>query len=609
MSNTDQLLELLVSDPAFRARFELDPAATARAFGLDELADELARDGTRLQQLDRRESRSSLAGAFLAAAAEAIGIVELGGHLFGADDAQAATGPLWHADQFGVQGTGGPVTPEVETLLHDSNVQLDSAGIADLTAGRVDPRIVTVLVDLSHEHKLTISAMASDHLQHTTGGSVSNHFYGRAVDIATVDGRPVDPSNEVARQLAVELSQLDPSIRPSEIGSPWALPGAAYFTDAEHQNHLHVGYDDPIAPDWKPAAADVEAPASGAVSSSADAVSDDSSGDESSSDESSSDDSSGDDSSSDESSGDESSSDESSSDESSSDESSSDESSSDESDDGDGADGESGGDDDSDSDSDSDDDSDEPGEGSNGEDAHDDDGNDDDPSNPPNPSNPSNPSTPDDDDAPSNPSNPSNPSTPDSDDAPSNPSNPSTPDSDDSDSAPASDGAQSLGDVGDIGTDYPGDSASREQIAAWMATAAEQRDLPRELPVMAALVESGLTNLDHGDADSVGLFQMRTSIWDNGTYQGYADDPALQLKWFLDHAAAVREQRLQAGLPIDSQHYGDWIADVERPAEQYRGRYQLRLDEARELLALAGTPQPPSSNDVQVLPVVDDQGS
>ena len=34
----------------------------------------------------------------------------------------------------------------------------------------------------------------------------------------------------------------------------------------------------------------------------------------------------------------------------------------------------------------------------------------------------------------------------------------------------------------------------------------------------------------------------------------------------------------------DSSKWGEWIADVERPAEQYRGRYQLRLDEARGLL-------------------------
>jgi hypothetical protein len=31
--------------------------------------------------------------------------------------------------------------------------------------------------------------------------------------------------------------------------------------------------------------------------------------------------------------------------------------------------------------------------------------------------------------------------------------------------------------------------------------------------------------------------------------------------------------------------FGDWIADIERPATQYRGRYQLRLADARALIA------------------------
>ena len=118
-----------------------------------------------------------------------------------------------------------------------------------------------------------------------------------------------------------------------------------------------------------------------------------------------------------------------------------------------------------------------------------------------------------------------------------------------------------------------------------MAAEAQRRGLPPELPVMAALVESGLANLPGGDADSVGFFQMRMSIWNSGDYVGYADQPEKQLDWFLDHAKAVQAQRVAAGLPVkDPAHYGEWIADVERPAAQYRGRYQERLEEAHELL-------------------------
>ena len=126
---------------------------------------------------------------------------------------------------------------------------------------------------------------------------------------------------------------------------------------------------------------------------------------------------------------------------------------------------------------------------------------------------------------------------------------------------------------------YPGDSASPSAIARWMADEAQRRGLPRELPVMASLVESGLHNLPGGDRDSVGYFQMRTGIWDRGPYAGFPNNPRLQLDWFLDQASGLKQDAT-----TDPSQYGNWIADVERPAAQYRYRYQLRLEEARQLL-------------------------
>ena len=140
---------------------------------------------------------------------------------------------------------------------------------------------------------------------------------------------------------------------------------------------------------------------------------------------------------------------------------------------------------------------------------------------------------------------------------------------------------------------YPGDDAGKEQLAAWMSKEAEKRGLPPQLPVMASLVESGLTNIQGGDADSVGFFQMRVGIWNQGEYAGYPKKPELQVKWFLDQAEQVKKQRVAAGEPIDDPNsFGEWIADVERPAEQYRGRYQLKLGEANDLLGSAATAPP-----------------
>ena len=63
--------------------------------------------------------------------------------------------------------------------------------------------------------------------------------------------------------------------------------------------------------------------------------------------------------------------------------------------------------------------------------------------------------------------------------------------------------------------------------------------------------------------------------------------PELQAKWFIDQALAVKKQRIAAGdanFGKDPSKWGEWIADIERPAAQYRYRYQLQLDAARQLL-------------------------
>src|SRR5262249_59644238 len=110
-------------------------------------------------------------------------------------------------------------------------------------------------------------------------------------------------------------------------------------------------------------------------------------------------------------------------------------------------------------------------------------------------------------------------------------------------------------------------------------------------PIMAALTESGLKNVNYGDRDSLGFFQMRTSIWNQGEYAGFPDHPELQLKWFIHQALEVRRERIAQGdasYGQDKSKWGDWVADVEQPAAEYRGRYATHLDQADQLLAQAG---------------------
>jgi hypothetical protein len=116
----------------------------------------------------------------------------------------------------------------------------------------MDPRLGTILLRLAESHRITLSATTSDHPQSTAGGSPSNHWFGRAVDIATVDGEIVRPNSAAARKLAIELTRLDRSFRPDEVGSPWAIGAPGFFSDADHQDHIHVAFDDAIGRNWAP---------------------------------------------------------------------------------------------------------------------------------------------------------------------------------------------------------------------------------------------------------------------------------------------------------------------------------------------------------------------
>jgi cell wall-associated NlpC family hydrolase len=500
-------------------------------------------------------------------------------------------------------------------VLDNPHITLPPNTRHDLESGVVDPRLVATLEKLAEHHDIAISVIKTGHPEFVAGShSVSNHYYGRALDIASVDGRAVNAGNPAAREVATEIAALDPAIRPSEVGTPWPIGAPGFFSDAEHQNHLHIGFDDPPPaglklPGTEPAvqshAAGVadQLGAPGAVVTKGQKavemakhflgtpyrwggaspqtgfdcsglmqyvygrlgihmprVAEDQfhfgmrvgRGQL------------------------------------------------------------------------------QPGDlvffqdptgyihhvgmyVGGGKFIH-------------------------------------APHTGDvikisSLDEPyyrqqfaggsraapheavaATAQAPASPDAA-PEEAPVAHAVRDTAafealakqeaswhrhtaqflhaveerpawareaahhgpafDLSDAPGNYPGDDAAKTEIARWMAAAAEKAGLPPELPVMAALVESNLHNVNYGDRDSLGYFQMRTGTWNSGDYQGFPDHPELQLKWFIDHALAVKRQWIARGRAADladpSKH-GEWVADVEQPAAEYRFRYQLRLGQARGLL-------------------------
>ena len=116
----------------------------------------------------------------------------------------------------------------------------------DIDSGAIDPRIIGLIGAISQRHTITISSLRSDHSMLTVNGSVSNHYYGRAMDIAAVDGvscTDVSVSSPCST-LGRTLTLLPVGARPTELIWCFDLDGAGpAFADPGHCDHVHAGYD------------------------------------------------------------------------------------------------------------------------------------------------------------------------------------------------------------------------------------------------------------------------------------------------------------------------------------------------------------------------------
>jgi hypothetical protein len=150
--------------------------------------------------------------------------------------------------QFYDLALAGGGSADVGALLANPNFSVYAGGRADLEAGIVDPRVVSLLSLLAQRTTISVSSLKTGHSQFVAGTtSVSNHWSGRAVDISVVGGAAVNDNNNEARQIVQMLAAIpvgDPS-RPDEVGSPWPEfnPIVGWFNNADHEDHLHIGWD------------------------------------------------------------------------------------------------------------------------------------------------------------------------------------------------------------------------------------------------------------------------------------------------------------------------------------------------------------------------------
>lgn len=135
----------------------------------------------------------------------------------------------------------------VGSVLSHPGIHLSSAATSDIRSGITDPRVLGLLLVLAEEHTLDwVGPIKTGHSYYVKGTRrVSNHSFGRAVDIIWVDEAPVSRRNLGALQATRTMLTLPEPLRPDQVGSPCMIPtpGVVVFTK-DHHHHLHAGWSE-----------------------------------------------------------------------------------------------------------------------------------------------------------------------------------------------------------------------------------------------------------------------------------------------------------------------------------------------------------------------------
>jgi hypothetical protein len=133
---------------------------------------------------------------------------------------------------------------EASLVLDDDRIELPDSARWDIHRGATSPELLGLMHRFAEETGgYAVCVLESGHPINVFGTDrLSDHMRGRAVDIHRVADRLVidDRDEGSATDRAVEWLYDEPA--EPIVGSPWALDefGGRSFTDAVHQDHLHV---------------------------------------------------------------------------------------------------------------------------------------------------------------------------------------------------------------------------------------------------------------------------------------------------------------------------------------------------------------------------------
>jgi murein DD-endopeptidase MepM/ murein hydrolase activator NlpD len=130
-------------------------------------------------------------------------------------------------------------------VLANPRLEMYECGRQDIRTGQIDRRIMAMMEYLvGRGFRLTVTSLKCGHSFYTSSGSVSHHATGNAVDIAQINGIPVlgnQGRGSITEAVVKEVMALQGTMAPAQIITLMDM-GANTFAMADHDDHIHVGY-------------------------------------------------------------------------------------------------------------------------------------------------------------------------------------------------------------------------------------------------------------------------------------------------------------------------------------------------------------------------------
>jgi hypothetical protein len=132
-------------------------------------------------------------------------------------------------------------------VLSDPRIGIYECGRRDIAAGAIDRRVLATLEFLaSVGQRPNVSTLKCGHSYLTSAGTVSEHSFGAAVDIAGINGTPIlghQGPGSITDVTVRRLLTLQGAMQPNQLITLMDYPGVPYaWSQGDHADHIHIGF-------------------------------------------------------------------------------------------------------------------------------------------------------------------------------------------------------------------------------------------------------------------------------------------------------------------------------------------------------------------------------